>query len=120
MLLDIGASDRIEERLARPGGDLHAPHLLDLEVEQALRRFALRGQLSDERARQVLEDLAGLRLTRYPHHSLLERIWELRGNLSVFDACYVALAEALGAPLVTADAALARAPGHGAQIELYV
>lgn len=93
--------------------------MLDLEVAQALRRLARQGVLTTARAEEALGDLAGLRVRRYPHAHLLERIWELRGNLTVFDAAYVALAEALDAPLITADAAIARAPGHGAQVELF-
>ncbi|MGH2499261.1 MAG: type II toxin-antitoxin system VapC family toxin [Candidatus Limnocylindria bacterium] len=118
-LLGVSAAERIAARIATATETLHAPHVLDLEVAQALRRLARQGVLTTARAEEALGDLAGLRVRRYPHAHLLERIWELRGNLTVFDAAYVALAEALDAPLITADAAIARAPGHGAQVELF-
>ena len=76
-------------------------------------------EISAARADDALEDFAALRVRRYPHTWLLPRIWELRSNLSAFDAAYVALAEALGAVLVTADGALARASGHAAKIEVF-
>jgi predicted nucleic acid-binding protein len=98
---------------------MHAPYLLDIEVAHALRRYALRGALSPARGAEALSDLAQLRLRRYPHLPLLPRIWALRENLSTFDVAYVALAEALDAPLVTSDAALARAPGHSARVEVF-
>lgn len=117
-LIRASTSERIRERIDEPGQALHAPHVLDLEVMQALRRLALRRTLATPRAEEALDDFADLRVTRYPHPAFLRRIWELRANLTVFDAAYVALAEALEAPLVTTDARLARAPGHRATIEL--
>jgi predicted nucleic acid-binding protein len=80
-----------------------------LDERTDLRRFAVRGELDAERGRAALEDLADLGLRRYPHRRLLPRIWELRHNLTAYDAAYVALAEALGAPLVTRDRRLAAA-----------
>lgn len=118
-VLWIGAAERIAKRISRIGEAMHAPYLLDIEVAHALRRYALRGALSPARGAEALSDVAELRLRRYPHLPLLPRIWELRENLSAFDAAYVALAEALDAPLVTSDAALARAPGHHARIEVF-
>ena len=118
-VLWIGAAERIAERISRTGETMHAPHLLDIEVAHALRRYALRGALSPARGTEALNDVAELRLRRYPHHPLLPRIWELRENLSAFDAAYVALAEALDAPLVTSDVALTRAPGHRARVEVF-
>lgn len=109
----------IEDRLLRPGESLHAPHLIDVEVASTLRRRVFRGEISHRSARLILRDLADLDMTRYPHVGLLERVWELRANLTAADAAYVALAEALDAPLVTTDATLARAPGHRARIETY-
>jgi predicted nucleic acid-binding protein len=97
---------------------LHAPHLLDVEVAQVLRRYAARGELTAARGVEALADLAAFPLTRYPHDLLLARIWALRENLTAYDAAYVALAEALRAPLVTRDERLASAPGHRATIEL--
>lgn len=108
----------VAARIRPPAESLHAPHLLDLEVAQALRRAVAGGALEPERARQALDDLLLLDLERYPHHRLLPRIWELRDNLTAYDAAYVALAELLDAPLLTADASLAASPGHTARIEL--
>ena len=112
-------AERIRERIESPGESLHVPHLMDLEVLHALRRQALRGALSLGRGAEALEDLASIMFVHYPHTSLMERIWELRENLTVYDAAYVVLAEALDAPLVTMDARLAQAPGHRAAVELY-
>lgn len=77
------------------------------------------GQVTPERADEAREDLADLALERYPHLGLIERMWQLRHNLTVPDAAYVALAEALEAPLVTADARIAIAPAHGALVEVF-
>lgn len=105
---------------ARIGGDegLHAPHLLDLEVAQVLRRYALAGALAEERGRQALEDLGDLDLERHAHDLFLPRIWSLCQRVTAYDASYLALAEALPAPLVTLDRRLARAGGHRARVEV--
>ncbi len=100
-------------------GDLHAPHLVDIEVIHALRRLVALGELSVERAADARNDVEGLLMVRYPHVPLLERVWELRNTLTAYDAAYVALAEILGAPLVTCDARLARAQGHEAEIRVF-
>lgn len=118
VLLNTAASARVADRLFQPEVTLYAPHLIDLEVVQVLRRYATSGAVSAERGVQALEDLMDFPLVRYPHDVLLPRIWELRHNLTAYDAAYVALAEALAAPLVTRDAALARARGHAATVEL--
>jgi len=118
VLLRTPVGPRVAERLFGDDETLHAPHLLDLEVAQVLRRYSLAGQLDSARGLQALEDLAAFPLNRYPHDLFLARIWELRHNLTAYDAAYVALAEALAAPLLTRDAALASAAGHLAQIEL--
>ena len=110
---------RIRERMAQSDGDLHVPHLFEVEVLSVLRRFSLRGELSQERARLALGRLSTMRLTRYPHTALLSRLWELRDNVTIYDAAYIALAETLGTPLVTTDARLARAPGIRAAVEVY-
>ncbi len=99
--------------------ELHAPHLVDVEVTHALRRLVAMGELSDDRAADARLDLSALPVTRYPHQPLLPRAWELRRNLSVHDAVHVALAEILDVPLLTCDARIASAPGHHATIELF-
>jgi predicted nucleic acid-binding protein len=97
---------------------LSAPHVLDLEVTAAVRRAHLRGALSEQDARQALADLAKMPITRHQHTALLNRCWELRDNVKTYDAAYIALAEALGVPLLTADARLASAPGIRCEVEL--
>jgi predicted nucleic acid-binding protein len=118
VLLGTPAGLRVMERLFAPAETLHAPHLLDLEVVQVLRRYTFAGELSSTRGLEALEDLAEFPIARYPHDLLLPRIWELRRNLTAYDAAYVALAEALAAPLVTRDAALASPRLHRAKVEL--
>ena len=100
-------------------GELHAPHLIDVEIAQALRRLAAAGALSGDRATDALRDAALLPVRRYPHLALVERAWELRHSLGVYDGVYVALAELLEAPLVTCDGRLARASGHAAVVEVF-
>jgi predicted nucleic acid-binding protein len=97
---------------------LHARHLLDVEVAQVFRRHVAQGAITASRAEEALQDLLDLRLLRYPHGLLLPRAWELRDNLTAYDAVYVALAEALDATLLTCDRKLASAPGHHARIEI--
>jgi predicted nucleic acid-binding protein len=118
VLLRMSAAKAVEDRLFAPRQTLHAPHLLDLEVAQVIRRYAANGEIDGERGREALADLADLPLRRYPHDFLLPRIWDLRSNLTAYDAAYVALAEALETPLLTRDRRLAAAAGHRAQIEL--
>jgi predicted nucleic acid-binding protein len=110
---------RIENRIYSRGESLHAPHLLDLEVAHVLRRQVREITISAQRADQVIQDLLKLRLTRYPHFVFLAHIWQLRHNLSAYDAAYVALAEELGATLLTRDAHLASATASKAKIELF-
>ena len=118
-LLQTAAGQRIERRIYSHHESLHAPHLLDLEVGQVLRRLVREGALSAQRAEQAIEDLLDLRIARYPHFLLLPRIWQLRHNLSAYAAAYVALAENLGARLLTRDARLASVSGLTAPIELF-
>ncbi|HEX7090352.1 MAG TPA: type II toxin-antitoxin system VapC family toxin [Longimicrobiales bacterium] len=117
LLLRTDAAAAVETRLFA-GETLHAPHVLDLEVAQVLRRYALRGELSARRGAEALADFAALPIERYPHHLFLGRIWDLRANVTAYDAAYLALAEALDAPLVTCDARLAGARGHAARVEV--
>lgn len=117
-LIQSPAGLRIEKRIYSRGETLHAPHLLDLEVIQVLRRLSREGTVSDQRADAALQDLLDLRITRYPHLILLPRIWQHRHNLSAYDAAYVALAEQLGAALITRDARLANASGSAVNVEL--
>lgn len=117
-LLPDRRPDDLSRRLSR-AHVLHAPHLVDVEVASGLRRLVHAGVLSDDRARDILDDTAALPIRRYPHTPLLDRAWELRENLTISDGVYVALAEALQCPLVTCDARLASAPGHRAAIEVF-
>jgi predicted nucleic acid-binding protein len=117
-LLRTPAAKAVEDRLFAPRQTLHAPYLLDVEVAQVVQRYAANGEIDGERRRMALADLADLPLLRYPHDFLLPRMWDLRGNLSAYDAAYVTLAEALDAPLLTRDRRLAAAAGHHAEIEL--
>ena len=109
---------QLVERLA-DDGDLHAPHLIDTELLHALRRMRIAGAISDERAVEVRHDFADLALARYAHQPFSDRVWQLRDNLTAYDATFVALAELLRATLLTCDARLAAAPGHKAEIELF-
>jgi predicted nucleic acid-binding protein len=113
---DESDGDLVRARLQ--GEQLAAPELIDLEVISTLRRAARAGQLDDRRSSQALTDLAALPLKRVPHLPLLSRIWELRENLTAYDAAYMALAEALGALFLTADGPLTRAPGVHCEVEL--
>lgn len=120
ILLNVGpAAESIRARVSQPGQTLHVPHLFEIEVLHALRSLSLRGSVSSGRARLALGRLRDTQFTRYPHTTLIERIWEMRDNLAAYDASYVALAEALNAPLITTDAKLARAPGIRAAVEVY-
>jgi predicted nucleic acid-binding protein len=110
--------DRYRARLGDE--ELAVPELMDLEVASALRQLVTRGDLNVSRARRALADLAAMPAKRFSHVPLLDRIWELRENVTPYDAAYVALAEDLGATLVTADARLRRAPGPRCAIEVLV
>lgn len=118
-LIQSPAGQLIEKRIYSRHETLHAPHLLDLEVTQILRRLSREGAISDQRGDTAIQDFLRLRIVRYPHLLLLPRIWQHRRNLTAYDAAYVALAEKLGAALVTRDARLATASGHTAQVELF-
>lgn len=117
LVLHTPTGARVASRLGSTE-TMHAPHLIDLEVASVLRRREATNQLTAAEAVAALRDYLALELERYPHELLLPRIWQLRGNLTTYDACYVALAEALRAPLLTCDGPLSKAPGHRARIEL--
>ena len=118
-LIQSPAGQLIEKGIFSRPETLYAPHLLDLEVTQVLRRLAQQGAISDHRANTALQSLLDLRITRYPHFVLLPRIWQLRHQISAYDAAYIALAEQLGASLITRDSRLGGAAGHAAQVELF-
>jgi len=119
-LLQTSLGARVEARLFGEEDELHAPHLLDVEIAQGLRRLVRSGEVSSGRAEEAIADLADLDLHRHAHLDLLDRAWKLRDNISAYDAMYVALAEAIEAPIVTCDSPLAKTPGHRARIEVIV
>jgi predicted nucleic acid-binding protein len=112
LLLGRTAGETVAQQLGEHEFDLHAPHLLDVEVLSALRRVSATGDASTARATEAVADLADLPIERYGHYEVIPRIWELRENFSTYAAAYIALAEAIvdgGAALLSADARLARA-----------
>lgn len=110
VLLRTPSAQAVETRLfEEPRQTLHAPHLIDVEVAQVLRRYATIGEIDDQRGTEALADLADFPVCRYPHDFLLTRVWTLRNNFTAYDAVYVALAEALNARLLTRDQRLAAA-----------
>ena len=118
VLLQTDDGIAIANRLLTSTETLHAPHLVDIEVAQVLRRYVLRGEVKADRARQALEVMVEFPMTRYDHEPLLGRIWELRENLTAYDAAYVALAEGLNATLVTRDRKLSAVPFLRGAVEL--
>ena len=116
LLLGLGPTAAIRERLFGRREPLHAPHIFDLEVLETLRKY--RRDIGEERLRIAVESLHHVPIERHAHEPLLRRVWQLRDNIRAYDASYVALAVLLGAPLVTRDGRLARSGGHGAAIEL--
>jgi len=118
-LLRTPEGQRINRRIIVGGETLHTLHLLDVEFVHVLRRLVREKTLTAKRAEEAIEDLAAVRMIRYAPSPLLGRIWQLRQNLSAYDAAYVALAEALKAPLLTRDRRIAAAPGHTAAVEVF-
>lgn len=112
------AAEALEARLFSSGAGVHAPHLIDLEVAQVLRRRVLSGQMTAGHGAAALGVWRGFPVERHGHDGLLARVWSLRDTMTAYDAAYVALAEGLGAVLLTTDAKLARTPGHGARVEV--
>ncbi len=118
LLLQTPTGSHIEEIVFSTLESLHAPHLIEVEVAQVLRRYANAKRITSTRGTEALQDLADLSMTRHHHTLLLERIWQLRQNFTAYDAAYVALAELLEARLLTCDGRMARAGNHRARIEL--
>ena len=90
-----------------------------MEMAQGIRKLAREKTISADRGEQALEDLQRLRIVRYPHSILLRRVWQLRNSLTAYDAAYIALAEQLGAPLITCDARIGAAHGYHARVEVF-
>lgn len=118
LLLGTPLGMRCAARVLRARESLHAPHLIDVEFAQVLRRLTLAGEFPEAVAGRALAGLSDLPLLRHEHTALLGRIWQLRSAVTAYDAAYLALAEALDAPLVTCDGKLSRAHGHRARVEL--
>lgn len=117
-LLPTSRRDAIVDRLASPGVSAHAPHIIDLEIAHTLRRLEGVGRFDRTAGRAFLDAHRSFAIERHAHEDFLGRIWDLRHNLTAYDAAYVALAEALDSPLLTSDRRLAASTGHQARIEL--
>lgn len=117
VLLQTAASIQISLRISAPGETLHAPHLIDVEITQTLRRLVRTNQISPDRGAEALTDLADIPIYRHSHFPLLSQIWTRRHNFTAYDAVYLALAEALNAPMVTCDRALKTA--RGIKVEVF-
>ena len=111
LVLDTPTGQVVASRIADPKEGLHVPHLADIEVVQALRRYVREGDIDADAAETALDDLRAFDLQRHAHEPLLERVWELRKNLTAYDSVYVALAEVLDGVLLTCDRRLSHAPG---------
>ncbi|MBI5535964.1 MAG: type II toxin-antitoxin system VapC family toxin [Deltaproteobacteria bacterium] len=118
LLLGTDRGILVASRIAPESETLHAPHLLDLEVAQVLRRYEASGHATADRCKKALIDLSDLDIARYPHDVLMGRVWALRKNMTAYDAVYVALAEALRATLLTCDRRLAAAPMPRIDVEV--
>jgi predicted nucleic acid-binding protein len=118
LILATPAGKSVATQIADPEESLHTPHLSDVEVGQVLRRYVRDGDINAETAATALDDLRALDLQRHAHEPFLKRVWELRQNLTAYDAVYVALAELLDGALLTGDARLSRAPGMTCEVEV--
>ena len=117
-LLNTARGRTVGARLADDAEVVHAPHLIDIEIAHVLRRYVLDGTFDERHAARTLRHWRQLDVERYPHEPFLDRVWSLRDNVAAYDAVYVALAGALGEPLVTADPKLAGSPGLNVRVEL--
>ncbi len=117
-LLNTARGRRLGARLSDDAEVVHAPHLIDIEIAHVFRRYVLDGTIAEARAVRALGHWRSLEVEKYPHEPFLDRIWDLRNNVSAYDAVYVALAETLGESLVTGDRRLAGSPGLNVQVEL--
>jgi len=118
-LIRSPAGIKVDRRLfSFPAVTLHVPHLLDVEIARVLRRYVRENVMTASRGEEALQDLHDLPLNLYPHDILMPRVWELRAVLTAYDAVYIALAELLGAPLVTCDRKIALASSHRATVEV--
>lgn len=118
MVLATVTGQRVAWRLRSSRARAQAPHLLGVEATHALRRLTVLREISSVAATEAIQKLRSLEIRRWPHEPFLGRAWQLRENLTPYDAVYVALAETLDAPLLTTDARLAGSSGHRAAIEL--
>ena len=118
LLLNTARGRKVGARLADDTEVVHAPHLIDIEIAHVLRRYVLDGTFDERHAAGTLRHWRQLDVERYPHEPFLDRVWSLRDNVTAHDAVYVALAEALGEPLVTADRKLAGSSGLSIHLEL--
>lgn len=118
LLLRTEKGIKVQERVLDSGESLHAPHLVDIEVIQTLRRLVILKEITAARGEQALDDHLALNIKRAEHNGLLERVWSLRDSITAYDAAYVVLAEILDSPLISCEAKLARSHGHKARIEL--
>jgi predicted nucleic acid-binding protein len=118
VIADDGTDGQTARDAVRAAGGLSAPELVDVETVSVLRKRWLAGTLSDARFAAAIDDLMDLEVERYPGLPLLRRIYELRANVSAYDAVYVALAEGLACTLLTADARLVNAPGPRCEVRL--
>ena len=118
-LLQTPTGRRIEQRIYSQNESLHCPHVMDLEIAQVLRRLVRESVITAHRAQEAIHDLLDLRITRYPHFVFLPRIWHRRHNFSAYDSAYLALAEELGATLITRDSRFAAAIGRAVGVELF-
>lgn len=120
VLLGTAQGRRVAARIADPTLGLHVPHLADVEVAQTLRRYVRDREIDQASATAALDNLHALDLERHAHEPLLDRVWELRQNLTAYDAVYVALAEVLDTVVLSCDRRLARAPGMSRRVDLIV